>query len=253
MVRKRLERLGGSRWVMLGLALLALLGLAACAGTPPATEIAAPSPSLSPTATHTPTSELTLTYTPTPTSEPTPTRTPTSTPAPDAVAHLCPPEASEADWPCYDLTISIRARSPDDVAIKRRYAITDPPIGAVEVDVWLPTEPDLTAWLETMSDVSGPDLYPVMEPNGSVGGHPAVFFVMGPEGPQPLFTVLFSDDTYIYRVWYTMTCYEDGLPALRRLLDSFRFRGEPAVPAEIPKDVWQQALDICVGAFADSD
>jgi hypothetical protein len=29
------------------------------------------------------------------------------------------------------------------------------------------------------------------------------------------------------------------------MLDTFRFAGEPAVPAEIPEDVWQQALDVC--------
>jgi len=249
MASKPSEHLREPRLIVMCLALPAILGLAACAGTPTATKVANPSPSPSPTSTHTPTLEPTSTRTATLTSEPTPTRTPTSTPTPDAVAQLCPPEASEADWPCYDLTISIKARSPDDVAIKRRYAITDPPIGAVEVDVWLPEEPDLTAWLKMKNAVSGSDrLYPVTEPNGSVGGHPAVFFVMGPEGPQPMFTVLFSDGTYIYRFWHTMTCHEDGLPAVRQMLDSFRFRGEPAVPAEVPEDVWQQALDICAGS-----
>jgi hypothetical protein len=47
-------------------------------------------------------------------------------------------------------------------------------------------------------------------------------------------------------IWRLRTQDPTGeLPAVRQMLDTFRFAGEPAVPAEIPEDVWQQALDVC--------
>jgi hypothetical protein len=91
----------------------------------------------------------------------------------------------------------------------------------------------------------------VQEPNGAVGGHPAIFWVTDP--PHSSFNALVSDGTYIYKVYYVIICHEDGLPAVRQMLDTFRCAGEPAVPcagepavpAEIPEDVWRQALEVC--------
>jgi hypothetical protein len=170
----------------------------------------------------------------------TPTPTPRPSPTPVAVARLCPPASSEAEWECQDLEIAIKSQFPDDIKIRRRYSITDPPIGALDIDIWLPSDADLTTWLEKQN---APNLFPVQEPNGAVGGHPAIFWVTDP--PHSSFNALVSDGTYIYKVYYVITCHEDGLPAVRQMLDTFRFAGEPAVPAEIPEDVWQQVRAVC--------
>ena len=163
------------------------------------------------------------------------------TPTPIAVAELCPPASSDAAWACQELEITVNPESPPgDTVIKRRYSITEPPIGALEVDVWGPSDADLTTWLEKQN---APNLFPVQEPNGAVGGHPAIFWVTDP--PHSSFNALVSDGTYIYKIYYIIICHEDGLPAVRQMLDSFRFAGEPAVSAEIPKDVWRQALTVC--------
>ena len=159
---------------------------------------------------------------------------------PIAIARLCPPASSEAEWECQDLEIAIKSQFPDDIKLRRRYSITDPPIGALEVDVWLPSDADLTTWLEKQN---APNLFPVQDPNGTVGGHPAIFWVTDP--PHSSFNALVSDGTYIYKVYYVITCHEDGLPAARQMLDTFRFSGEPAIPADIPEDIWQQALEVC--------
>jgi hypothetical protein len=163
-----------------------------------------------------------------------------TTPTPIAIARLCPPASSETEWECQDLEIAIKSQFPDDMKLRRRYSITEPPIGAFEVDVWLPSDADLTTWLEKQN---APNLFPVREPNGAVGGHPAIFWVTDP--PHSSFNALVSDGTYIYKVYYVIICHEDGLPAVRQMLDTFRFAGEPAVPAEIPEDVWQQARAVC--------
>jgi hypothetical protein len=171
----------------------------------------------------------------------TPTSTPRPSPTPIAVARLCPPASSEAEWECQDLEIAIKSRFPDDIKIRRRYSITELPIGPLlEVDVWLPSDADLTTWLEKQN---APNLFPVQEPNGAVGGHPAIFWVTDP--PHSSFNALVSDGTYIYKAYYVISCHEDGLPAVCQMLDTFRFAGEPAVPAEIPEDVLQQARAVC--------
>lgn len=174
----------------------------------------------------------------------TPPPTPRATATPIAVARLCPPASSDADWECQDLAVSISSKLRDDVQIKKRYSFIKPPLGGLDVDVWLPSDPDLITWLEKNHATSS-EMFPALEPNATVAGHPAVVFVMGPEGPQSLLTVFFGDGIHIYRLWYTITCTEGELLAVRQMLDSFRFAGQPAVPAEIPEDLWQQALDVC--------
>jgi hypothetical protein len=206
--------------------LLCLLLLVATGCTTPAID--------TPTATATvATPASTPTFTPPP-----PTATPTHTPSPTpvAVARLCPPASSEAEWECQDLEFAIKSQFPDDMKLRRRYSITEPPIGALDVDVWLPSDADLTTWLEKQN---APNLFPVQEPNGAVGGHPAIFWVTDP--PHSSFNALVSDGTYIYKVYYVITCHEDGLPAVRQMLDTFRFAGEPAIPA----DIWQQVRAVC--------
>jgi hypothetical protein len=169
-----------------------------------------------------------------------PTPTPRPSPTPIAVARLCPPASSEAEWECQDLEIAIKSQFPDDMKLRRRYSITDPPIGALFIDIWLPSDADLATWLEKQN---APNLFPVQDPNGTVGGHPAIFWVK--DSRHCSFNALVSDGTYIYKVYYVIICHEDGLPAVRQMLDTFRFAGEPAVSAEIPADVWQQALEVC--------
>ncbi len=201
-----------------------------------------------------------------------------------AMSILCPPASSEAEWQCressrttvwtrtcspapsselewrcyedvdYGFAISHpeswqvrtpinRTSSDDPAVIVRRHEFSGPE-GAVDLDIWLKSESDLVAWLEEMNSISGSRLFPSMEPNATVGGHPAVVHIMDPDSHHSMFTVFFSEGTHIYRLWYTMSCREGGLSTVRRMLDSIRFSPEP-IPAEIPDDVWQQALRIC--------
>ncbi len=224
----------GSMW------LLIVILLSACTGqSTEALRTQSPSPPISsPTlsvSTATPTSSPTFT-------PPPPTATPTHAPSPTpvAVARLCPPASSEAEWECQDLEIAIKSQFPDDIKIRRRYSITDPPIGALDIDIWLPSDADLTTWLEKQN---APNLFPVQDPNGTVGGHPAIFWVK--DSRHCSFNTLVSDGTYIYKVYYVIICHEDGLPTVRQMLDTFRFSGEPAIPADIPENIWQQALEVC--------
>jgi len=64
--------------------------------------------------------------------------------------------------------------------------------GAVDLDIWLASGPDLAAWLKTMNSISGPRLFPLMEPNATVAGRPAIIYIDSPDSPQTMFTVLFQ-------------------------------------------------------------
>ncbi len=98
----------------------------------------------------------------------------------------------------WEVQISINeTSSADPVVIMRRHEIGGPE-GAVDLDIWPKSEPDLAAWLEQMNRISGSGLHPLIEPNGTVGGHPAVFYVMDPESHHSMITVLFSDGTHVY-------------------------------------------------------
>ena len=194
---------------------------------------------------------------------------------------LCPPAASDAAWKCrthpkgwtrtctsgdktawrcyedrdygfalsyppnWQASVSINTKMPGDQVIKRRHELRGLE-GVVEVDIWTSTHETLAAWLEEMHRTS-PNLFPVLEPNTTVGGHPAALYITGAESPETMLTVVFSDGAHVYRFWHTMFCQEGELETLRRMLDTIRFSPEP-IPAEIPDDVWQQALDICAAS-----
>ncbi|MCX7683236.1 MAG: hypothetical protein N2508_14930 [Anaerolineae bacterium] len=161
-------------------------------------------------------------------------------------AYLCAP-----GWMCYEdlkygfalaypaewqVAITIDEEASDGLTIIRRHSFTGPQ-GALDVDIWPIFEPDLKGWLEKHSAVGGADLYPVLEPNARVAGRPAVAFIGDLTTPLPMFTVFVSKGKYVYRLWFTLTCDEEEVEIIRRLLDSFRFSTRP-VPAEIPPDVW---------------
>lgn len=243
--------------------------LSACGGTTVSTtEMPEGVPSLTSLAIPTPTSVRNLT--------PVPGSTPTL-----ATPYLCPPITSEEKewscekhpkswtrtctssspeqkWDCYEdldyglalaypphwkTSISINTTSTDFAVIRRRHEFAGPE-GAIDLDIWLTTGPDLISWLEKMNRISGAKLFPLMVPNAAVGGHPAVIFIMNSDSPQPMFTVFTKDGRHVFRLWYTMSCHEEGLPTVRRMLNSLRFSREP-VPAEIPDDVWQKAVNVC--------
>jgi len=123
------------------------------------------------------------------------------------------------------------------------------PPGSIWLDAWLASEPDLTAWLEKMNRVSASRFAPVMVPNATVGGRPAIVIVDQPQTAPKRLAVFFGDGAHFYRLWCWIACYSENgrpvaaLPDVRRVLDSIRFSPEP-VPAEIPDDIWQQALRI---------
>ncbi|MGC9348995.1 MAG: hypothetical protein ACP5JG_12700 [Anaerolineae bacterium] len=193
---------------------------------------------------------------------------------------LCPPAASDAEWECrahpkdwtrtctaagetawrcyedrdygfalsyppnWQASISINTKMPGDQVIKRRHELRGPE-GVVEVDIWTSTHETLAAWLEERHRTS-PTLFPVLKPNATVGGQPAALYVTGAESPETMLTVILSDGAHVYRFWHTMRCQKGELETLRQMLDTIRFSPEP-VTAEIPDEVWQQAVDICAG------
>ncbi len=263
MIKREPARFGSTSLPLVGL--LAFLLLTACSG------MLTPGPL--PTATQTPTSA----------SPSLPTMTPVTPPAtpPAAPPPLCPPAASEAAWECrthpkdwtrtctaadattwrcyedrdygfalayppeWQASISINTQTPSAGVIQRRHAFTGP-MGAVEVDIWTPAHETLAAWLEEMQRTS-PSLFPVREPNATVGGQPAALYITGAESPETMLTVVFTDGAHVYRFWRTMRCGEGELETLRRMLDTLRFSPEP-LAAEIPDEVWQPVVNVCTGA-----
>lgn len=205
---------------------------------------------------------------------PSPTFTPAPTPSP-ALPPLCPgaPEQgnwkcqenrldhtrtclldslSESQWACYEdliyrfameyppdwnasVTIDTRARS--DVLIARRHSFWGPH-GALDVDIWHPTDPDLSRWLVRHRELTGPDIVLTTEPNAKVGGYPAVAFVDNPETISPMFSVFLSNGVYTYRLWFTLYTDPEEIPIIRQVLDTFRFSAH-STPAEIPEEVWK--------------
>lgn len=224
-----------------------------------------------------PTSLASPTSTPAENLTPTPSHTPTQ-----ATTFLCPSKASkekdwtcekhpgswtrsctstspEQKWDCYEdldyevalnhppnwrASIPMNTTSTDFAVVRRRHEIIGPE-GAIDLDIWVTTEEDLLSWMEKMNRICGSDLFPLMVPNAAVGGHPAMIFIMGSsDSPQPMFTVFIKDGSHVFRLWHTILCREKGLSTLRRMLNSLRFSQE-SVPAEIPDDVWQKAVNIC--------
>lgn len=142
--------------------------------------------------------------------------------------------AYPADW---QVSITIDEDSSDGITIIRRHSFTGPQ-GALDVDIWPTSEPDLRSWMGKKSTVGGSDLYPVAEPNARVAGMPALAFIGDPTTPSPMFTVFVGNRKHVYRLWFTLTCDEQEVEIMQRILDSFRFSARP-VPAEIPLNVWE--------------
>jgi|GEM_PF-1978708 len=178
---------------------------------------------------------------------------------PKSWARSCTSSSSEEKWDCYEdldyevalnhppnwrASISMNTTSSDFAVVRRRHEIKGPE-GAIDLDIWVTTEEDLISWMKKMNRISGSDLFPLMEPNASVDGHPAIIFIMGSsDSPQPMFTVFTKDESHVFRLWHTILCREEGLSTVREMLDSLRF-SQKSVLAEIPDDVWQKAVNIC--------
>ena len=181
----------------------------------------------------------------------------------------CMPDSlSESQWACYEdliyrfaleypvdwqarVTIDTGARS--DVVIARRHSFWGPH-GALDVDIWRPTDPDLSRWLVRHRELTGPDIVLTTEPNAKVGGYPAVAFVDNPQTPSPMFSVFLSNGVYAYGLWFTLYTDQEEIPIIRRVLDTFRFSAH-STPAEVPEEVWrdiQRAIGRDGGSCGDS-
>ena len=143
------------------------------------------------------------------------------------------------EYPTSDLEVSIPIdeHSSNGVTILRRHSFEGQG-GVFLVDITPMFEPDLVTWMEKMRRATGPNLYPAMEPNATVGGYPAVAFTDNPMTISPMFTVLVSNGTYVYSLLFTLRCDDEDIAVMQRFLDSFRFSTE-SVPAEIPQTVWE--------------
>lgn len=144
-------------------------------------------------------------------------------------------------------SISINTSSLDPAIIQRRHTLIHPLMGGIDIDIWMTLEPSLATWLEQMNRITSPELFPLLEPNATVGGHPAVIYITGLESPETMLTVVFGHGPYVYRLWHTILCSTDTsytLKIVRQMINSIRFSAELS-SAEIPDDVWQQALHTC--------
>ncbi|MCX7855854.1 MAG: hypothetical protein N2556_07775 [Anaerolineae bacterium] len=165
-----------------------------------------------------------------------------------------PAVSDESQWPCYeDLVYGFAMEHPpewrwtvgtdtglrSDVKIAKRHEFRGLQ-GAMDIDIWHPSDPDLAQWLKKHKEAAGPDLVRITEPNAKVGGYPAAAFVIGDaQNPSPMLAVYVSNGQYVYRLWFTLYCDPAEIPIIRRMLNTFRFSAQ-AVPAEIPEEVWQE-------------
>jgi len=170
----------------------------------------------------------------------------------DGTRTCLPDSPSESRWACYeDLTyrfaieypvdwkvsITIDGKPRSDVVIARRHSFWGSH-GALDVDIWRPTNPDLSRWLVRHRELTGPDIVPITEPNAKVGGYPAVAFVDNPQTQSPMFSVFLSNGAHAYRLWFTLHTDQEEIPIIRRVLDTFRFSAH-YTPAEVPEEVWR--------------
>jgi hypothetical protein len=116
--------------------------------------------------------------------------------------------------------------------------------GGVKLSVFVPREQSLANWLTNKHRVS-PDVYPITNPNARVAGHPAAVwkFDCSPQWYREVQVAVHNGERVF--LWRHYAFNEAGVLALRPLLDSMRFSEETAVPAEIPDELWQEALDGC--------
>ncbi|MBC7225611.1 MAG: hypothetical protein H5T61_00065 [Thermoflexales bacterium] len=164
-----------------------------------------------------------------------------------------PVSSSEAVWACYEdlvygfaidypaewrVEIGMDTGLSDDTKIARRHSFWGPQ-GALDIDIWRPSNPDLIQWLTRNKDAIGPDAVPLTEPNARVSGYPAVAFMDNPQSPNPMLTIYVSNGRFVYRFWFTLQCDREEMSVIRRMLDSLRFSAQ-TVPAEIPGEVWQE-------------
>jgi hypothetical protein len=118
--------------------------------------------------------------------------------------------------------------------------------GFSDVAIFMAGGQSLERWLASAQRRSGPSLFPQTELNATVAGRPAAIWV--DDCPSQYFSsvgLVFSDGRHIYWWWHFAYDDETGMLPLRQMLDSLRFGEETAVPAEIPDDIWQEALQGC--------
>lgn len=139
-----------------------------------------------------------------------------------------------------ETTIQQIASFPEPSAIIKRQTFTGPE-GLIDLDVWLANGRDFGSWLKWYEATR--DKLPLSQPNATIAGQAAVAFV--DKGVVvDMLAVFWSDEKYVYRLWYTVSRNERGLQAYWHILDTFTPPGRASTIAQIPEDVRRDAHQV---------
>jgi hypothetical protein len=116
--------------------------------------------------------------------------------------------------------------------------------GVTIIRVFVPQEASLSAWLTNMRRTN-PGQVSGTRTEISLGGHPAAIWIndCSPGYYREVHVAVHNGERVIWWLAYAYT--EAGIVGLRQMLDTVRFTDAPAMPVEIPDDIWQEALQGC--------
>jgi hypothetical protein len=103
---------------------------------------------------------------------------------------------------------------------------------------------ELADWLTDRQRIS-PSLFPATAENALIHGRPAAIWIndCSPQFYRDIGAVIHNGERIIW--WQHYAYNEAGIVGLRQMLDAIRFTDAPAAPAEIPDEIWREALQGC--------
>ena len=122
--------------------------------------------------------------------------------------------------------------------------VQDQLVGVTLIRIFVPRVQSLSSWLASMHR-SNPGQVSATYTDISLGGHPAAIWIneCSPGYYREVHVAVHNGERVIW--WLAYVNADAGIVALRQMLDTVRFTEETAVPAEIPDDIWQEALQGC--------
>lgn len=130
----------------------------------------------------------------------------------------------------------------DPFAIVRRLTFTGKE-GIIDLDIWLPNDLSFIEWLEWYGNTRAP--IPLADPNPLVVGKQVLAFIEGGQTVD-LLTTFFSDDKYVYRLWYPIASNKIGLEAYQHILDTIMLSNKEATTSELPEAVLKDAQNALI-------
>jgi hypothetical protein len=116
--------------------------------------------------------------------------------------------------------------------------------GVTIVRIFVPVDRTITSWL-THRQRSNPGQVSQTRTDITVAGQPGAIWLndCSPQYYREVHIAVHNGERVFW--WQHYAYNEASIVALRQMLDSLRFGEETAVPAEIPDDIWQEALRGC--------